>query len=188
MTWLTDFLQWVEETRADRVAEILSPHVDGSVLDVGCWNGLAVERLQLRSVVGIDVVIPPQPRIRMTRFDGMHVPFSDRSFDTVLCSTALHHAGNPRVLLREMKRVGEKIVVLEDAYDTWMDRASVLALHGIGSRLIPIPHHREGFRSAPTWQSMFEEEGLHVSHFSRHPGIQPIWWFLRNDLYVLTRR
>jgi ubiquinone/menaquinone biosynthesis C-methylase UbiE len=179
------FLRWIDENRAERLVPILKPHIHGSTLDVGCWNGDVIKRLGHKPVIGIDIVDPPQPQIEVMRFDGIHIPFPDKTFDTVLCSTMLHHAQKPDLLLEEMKRVGRKLVVLEDSVDTFLEKASVVLLHAIGSRLVKMPYRLSGFRSRESWHRFFEEFGLKVISCTRHPGIQPFWLFLRHYLFIL---
>ena len=186
MRGLERILKGIDEGRADRVARILQPFVQGVTLDVGCWNGVVAQRLRHKSIIGLDVVEVPEPRIECLRFDGQQIPFVDKAFDTVLCCTALHHAEDPGSLIEEMKRVGKRLVVLEDAYDTVFDRLSVLLLHILGYNFVPIPYRLNGFRSSRSWRRFFGLHGLDVLFYSRNSGIQPYWWFLQNDLYVLA--
>ncbi len=184
MLLLDTFVAWSDRVRADRVAQILRPHIHGRTLDVGCWNGEVASRLG-DAVVGLDVVQPPKPRIPVTLFDGRTIPYPDRAFDTVLCCTALHHADDQDALLAEMLRVGRRIVILEDSFDSTAERISVTLLHAIGSRLVSLPYRRDGFRTSSEWCNLFERHGLRVAHCERHPGVQPGWLFLRHPLFVL---
>jgi len=179
------FLRWVDEKRASNVVSILKPHVRGATLDVGCWNGDVAKRLGQDNIIGIDIADPPQPQIEVRRFDGKSIPFDDKLFDTVLCCTALHHAEDQETLLEEMKRVGKRLVVLEDGYNHLFDKMSVILLHAIGSRLVGMPYRISGFRSDKQWQQLFEKHGLVIDQTENHPGVQPLWLFLRHHLYIL---
>lgn len=182
---LRRFLEWVDDNRAKKAVRILKPHLHGAVLDVGCWNGHVASLLDQESIVGIDVADPPLPLIPVKKFDGIHIPFADDEFDTVLCCTALHHAKEQEQLLQEMMRVGRRVVILEDACNNLLERSSVILLHAIGSRLAGIPYRRSGFRTDGEWQAMFSELGLALRHSETHPGVQPLWLFLRHQLYIL---
>jgi ubiquinone/menaquinone biosynthesis C-methylase UbiE len=93
-------------------------------LDVGCgdmkisenihrhnpktvWNCIDIHRLpdELRE----------DPRWKKYKeFDGVHLPFHDRSMDVVMFCDVLHHAGeNIPALLRESARVGKTISIPE---------------------------------------------------------------------------
>jgi SAM-dependent methyltransferase len=182
---LDKFLRWVDETRAQRVVSILKPVVTGTTLDVGCWNGDVAKRLQLESIIGIDIGAPPQPQIEVRQFDGRNIPYDDRQFDTVLCCTALHHVDHQSGLIEEMKRTSRRVVILEDAYNNIFEKASVILLHAIGSRLVGMPYRISGFKSDQGWRDFFHEHGLRIVKSSNHPGVQPLWCFLRHHLYVL---
>lgn len=88
------------------------------VLDVGCGNGcLAFEISKLRTDLtfeGIDVLIRDENFIPVTKFDGVHIPYGDRSFDVVIFADVLHHTDDPRILLKEAKRVTRFAVVIKD--------------------------------------------------------------------------
>lgn len=172
------------EVRDDKVVGLLKPHVTGSILDVGCFNGAITKRLS-DNAVGIDVVVPPQTHITVTPFDGRQIPFPDRSFDTVVCSFVLHHSQNPEALLTEMRRVGKRLVVFEDTFDHVMDRASVIASHWLAYLTIGIPFDRRGFRPSNVWRELFRNEGLKMVQDDRLPSLMPGFPYLRHDLYVL---
>lgn len=185
---LDRFLRWIDESRAVNVVHILKPHIEGITLDVGCWNGDVASRLQVGEIIGIDVADPPQPQIEVRLFDGIHIPFEDQHFDTVLCCTALHHAQDQDGLLEEMKRVGKRIVILEDGFNNPFDKLSVILLHAIGSRLAGLPYHVSGFRSDKNWRQLFTDHELSIKSATNHGGVQPLWLFLRHHLYVLEAR
>lgn len=41
------------------------------------------------------------------KFDGYHLPYTDKFFDCVICTHVLEHVEHPRTLLREIKRVSK---------------------------------------------------------------------------------
>jgi len=85
------------------------------VLDLGCGAGSSVDFFRRRDPavdwVGVDV---PDSREAGTRvrtdarfetFDGVSLPFADRSFDLVYCKQVLEHVRDPRLLLADVERV-----------------------------------------------------------------------------------
>lgn len=82
----------------------------GSLLDVGCgempyrsclppdlsYTGVDVPQASAFAMRGSDAVVA---------FDGVSLPFPDRSFDNVLCTEVLEHAAAPTALVAEMLRV-----------------------------------------------------------------------------------
>lgn len=177
--------KWIGNTVTDRIVSAVQPHVQGKVLDVGCWNGTVSSRLRNVDSTGIDVVDPPAPVIPVQRFDGVHIPFPDKSFDTVLCSFVLHHADRPDELFREMIRVGKKLVIVEDSIETTFNRLSVIWLHDIMVKTDNMPYHKHGFRKIATWRSFFESEGMAVRTFEPMGSVHPCWLFLRHFVFVL---
>lgn len=181
---LEKYFVWIDRMRVDRVVNILKPYVEGRTLDIGTGDGHVAAALH-DDIVGIDIVVPHRTSIEVREFDGIRIPFEDKSFDTVLACTSLHHATNPDALIEEMKRVGKKIVLLEDNVDTLVDRWSVLSLHWKNDRMFELPYRSDGFRTLNNWKQFFEAHSLRLTHCSRHPGIQPDWFFLRHYLFVL---
>jgi len=110
----------VRPQRAQRLAQILSEFIPlgSTVLDVGSGDGL-IASLLLRqrpelTVQGVDVLVRPGARIRVTQFDGNTLPYEQGAFDVVLFVDVLHHTRDPLVLLKEAIRVAKKFVVLKD--------------------------------------------------------------------------
>ncbi|HEV8408776.1 MAG TPA: class I SAM-dependent methyltransferase [Sphingomicrobium sp.] len=82
----------------------------GNLLDVGC--GEMPYRACLPpdlSYTGIDVAEADAFAMRasdaVVHFDGVSIPFSNASFDTILCTEVLEHAASPEALIAEIERV-----------------------------------------------------------------------------------
>src|SRR5690348_9335626 len=90
----------------------------GRVLDLGCGDGqLALALMRLRpdlKVEGVDVVPRPKTLIPVAQYDGIKLPFADKSFDYVTIVDVLHHTPDPTVVLSEAQRVARKGVAIKD--------------------------------------------------------------------------
>jgi len=92
-----------------------------TVLEVGCGRGLLTTRLAEHgfNVTGVDMRIPEivRPRSHGVAFlegDIESLPFTDDTFDTVVCTHTLEHTQNFSVAVSELRRVtkGRLIIVV----------------------------------------------------------------------------
>lgn len=101
---------------SNSMASLIPEHFQ--VLDVGCGDGLlahliAQKRPDLK-LTGVDVLLRDRGHIPVAQFDGQSLPYGDASFDAVMFVDVLHHAENPKILLREAARVARRIIVIKD--------------------------------------------------------------------------
>lgn len=89
-----------------------------SIIDIGCGDGRITNRLlpQYKHVVGLEQSSRALRYVRTEKILGSveHLPFSDRSFDLVLCCEVLEHLPfkvYPRAL-EEIQRVAQKYIVV----------------------------------------------------------------------------
>lgn len=88
---------------------------DKKVLEFGCGTGILLEKLTERfsKVYGFDISADMLERINkksehlkgVAVGDGMNLPFSDKSFDYVICRGVLHHLPDLQGTLTEINRV-----------------------------------------------------------------------------------
>jgi SAM-dependent methyltransferase len=141
-----------------------------AVLDVGagsCLMARAIRDMRQAKVSCVDVEHRLGTDLPVAVFDGVHLPFPDRSFDVVLMSYVLHHAARPADLLRDCARVCRgRVVVVED-------------LPLFGRRFFEWGHHRtynclvrrpDGIRYGEIrlhfdreWRGLFAGAGLRVA-------------------------
>jgi ubiquinone/menaquinone biosynthesis C-methylase UbiE len=159
---------------ADLIAKLLP---SGSVLDVGCGDGLIDVLIREArpdlEISGVDVLIRPSTRITVQSFNGRQLPFGDRSFDTVMFVDVLHHTDDAIILLNEARRVAQKMVILKDhtmdgllAYETlrfmdWIGNSH----HGVALPYNYWPERR--------WNKAFAEVGLRLTHWEGRIPLYP---------------
>ncbi len=120
--------------------EILRLIPNGSrVLDVGCGEGVLLEMLVRRNAVdGRGIEISPQG-VSTCLARGLSVVqgdadrdldyFPDRAFDYAVLSQTLQAVQNPRHVLGELMRIGERAVVSLPNFGHWRVRLDLL-VHG----------------------------------------------------------
>ena len=163
--------QWLLRWAGRRKARHLAPHLpEGTVLDLGAGEGYVAEALARRGyrVLCADVAPMRKAHVPFLLYDGTTLPFPTRSVDATVLSLVLHHARDPRSVLREALRVSRKrVVVTESTYRTpWGLRVLTFldrfvnrvrgegALRGMEEQL--------HFRRVEEWEELFREEGARM--------------------------
>ncbi len=114
--------------REARFLSVLAPWIPvrSLLLDVGAGSGLLTQALTdalgVRATL-VDVVNNNETGLPFVLCDGSRLPFPDRSFDVALLANMLHHAPEPVRVLEEARRVSRRLVILEDTYRSWIERA-----------------------------------------------------------------
>lgn len=133
-----------------------------AVLDVGAGNGDFSKFLKSQShqVKAIDITAESKhPDLDFTLFDGITIPFPDKSMDTCICMFVLHHTNNQEELIREMKRVSAKYIVIgEDIINNSFD----ILLGKIHLNTAPWAKGDNSFRTNQGWLNLFEQLGLRL--------------------------
>jgi ubiquinone/menaquinone biosynthesis C-methylase UbiE len=167
---------------------LLTPHLGpgASVLDVGCGEGYVLDELRARGatdVQGVDIVdIRRNKDYAFRLYDGLTLPFPDRSFDVVVLSFVLHHVPDDRklALLEEALRVSRgKVVVVEDTPTTAFDRV-MNRRHGESYRRKIGSRASFGFLTEGEWRWLFRGMGL-------EPEARPLSRFCRSILQPFAR-
>lgn len=148
-----------------KTVRLLLPHIkEGErVLDIG--SGLGFQGKMIREqkhcdVFGIDVVDYQKADIPYKHFDGVHIPYQDKSFDVSYLSFVLHHAEHPVELIKEAIRVTKKrIIIIEDTPKNIFDRAFD-AYHGWSFNKFFKLRHPCVFRTIKEWEEIFDSLGI----------------------------
>jgi SAM-dependent methyltransferase len=103
--WLNPFFHARRELRT--AIKRMAPNFKGRVLDVGCGRKPYRELFSVNEYVGLEIDTPENRENKRAEFfyDGERFPFSDGSFDGVVCNQVLEHVFSPETFLSEMHRV-----------------------------------------------------------------------------------
>jgi SAM-dependent methyltransferase len=161
---------------ARNAAELL-PSGIADLLDCGSGDGtlgaLVAQRRPEVTVAGLEVHARPASAIPVALFDGRTIPFGDRSKDAVMLIDVLHHAEDPRALLREAARVARRAVVVKDHLtDAWLANARLRAMDWVGN----VGHGvslRYEYWSRAQWRDAFADARLEVREQRENLGIYP---------------
>jgi len=90
---------------------LLSPHIKGKILDVGCDNK-PYQKLftHAKEYIGLELDSPENRKKGEANvfYDGKHFPFGDSTFDSVVFTQVLEHVFNPDEFLNEINRILKK--------------------------------------------------------------------------------
>jgi demethylmenaquinone methyltransferase/2-methoxy-6-polyprenyl-1,4-benzoquinol methylase len=96
------------------ISNFLDINPDNKLLDIGCGTGFSSEIFKCQ-IIGLEpskaMLIQGKKNVA-NKMDflqgrGEQLPFSDNSFDIVICVTALHNFEDPEKSLEEIKRVSK---------------------------------------------------------------------------------
>ena len=93
-----------------------SGNLDGSLLDIGCGNKPYEQLFNVESYIGVELdTVENRTNKKADYFyDGLTLPFSSDSFDSIICNQVFEHVFNPDQFLQEIFRVtkpGGKIIL-----------------------------------------------------------------------------
>jgi SAM-dependent methyltransferase len=149
----------------------------GSVLDVGCGDGSIDALVQSArpelAIQGIDVLVRPVTKIKVTPFDGVHIPFPDRSFESIMFVDVLHHTENPTVLLAEACRVARRSVVVKDHLcESPLAQNKLRLMDWVGNAHhgVELPYN---YWSLAQWTEAFNNLNLKVETWQTELGLYP---------------
>jgi ubiquinone/menaquinone biosynthesis C-methylase UbiE len=126
---MTEWRELGGRLKAQNIAEVCRGRTFDTVLECGAGEGSVLQFLGATdlctSLCAIEISDSGIARIRerdipklreVKKFDGYTIPYPDEAFDMVYCSHVIEHVEHPRILLRELKRVG-RVQVFEVPLD-----------------------------------------------------------------------
>lgn len=176
------------------LAEVLAPVAPvGQALDFGSGDGWFAREMGrsglARHVVAVDVLRRRRRFVDPILYDGVRLPFADRTFDLVYAIDVLHHTPHPTTTLRELLRCCRSHFVLKDhTYDSRLGRWTLALLDEAGNRRFGVPslyNYQRGWE----WLPVIEEAGLALEEL-RHPVVcerRPVLSWFVNEFQLLGR-
>ncbi len=87
------------------------------ILEVGCWSG-GITQFMPYSITGLDANFEKQPSknnlVKLTKGSILKIPFTDKSFDIVVCVDVLEHLSKQdhQKAIEELIRVGDRKIII----------------------------------------------------------------------------
>ena len=160
---------------AARLASMLAP--GSKVLDVGCGDGrigaLLGDTVPHLEVQGAERLPRAGCAIPCQVFDGVHLPFADRSADCCMFVDVLHHTLDPLPILREACRVSSQFILIKDhVAEGPFDRATLRFMDWMGNAPHGVPM-TYNYLSQSQWKSLYGELDLTLVRTDRAIPLYP---------------
>jgi len=148
---------------AEKMVKEIEEFLTGErILDLGCGSGIfgkKIEEKLKKKVIGIDIVDKRVCQIPFNVYDGKNIPFSNDYFDVVIVAFVLHHTEDPVSILKEVKRVGKRIIIFEDLPEGIFGKIYCF-LHWITWNLFFGKSPKFNFHTSREWKEIFKNLGL----------------------------
>ena len=183
--WYYRFFPKFYESAAERMCLDCQGFIKkgAKILDLGCGTGVVGKKFQdffQGEVLGVDVEDRRTEKIPFQIIDGFHLPFPDKSFDTVLIAYVLHHSRDPIFLLKEVKRVlKDKIILFEDLPEDILSKI-ICHFHGLNWSRILKNQNALSFTSEKEWGKIFDDLELKII-FKKRRSSFPV----KKELFIL---
>lgn len=163
-----------------------------SVLDIGCGDGLLAEDVAKKrkdlTVFGADVLVRQSAAIPVREFDGLHLPWDDKSVDVGMFIDVLHHCDDPIGLLDDAKRVSRRAILIKDHFLTGFfafSRLSLMDKVGNARHGVALPCN---YYTKAEWVGIFDQLNLNVTYMSSDFRLYPppLEWIFGGNLQFIT--
>ena len=177
---MNKFSKKLVDSRMNEISTYLQPQ--DNIIDIGSGNCFLVERLRSLQfkVTALDIENKSKvPDIIPVVYNGTNLPFESKSFDVALLITVLHHTKDPVQILREAKRVANRIIIMEDIYTGMLQKYLTFMMDStLNLEFFGHPHTN---MTGEEWQRVFNELNLKVIEKKQNN----FWKFFTNGTYYL---
>ncbi|MBI3577541.1 methyltransferase domain-containing protein [Candidatus Gottesmanbacteria bacterium] len=184
--------------RARVIGERILPYLKNSktIIDVGCGTGHVTAFLleKNKDVVAVDIRNQSlAPNTKVVIYDGKRLPYKDKTFDTSLLITVLHHTPSPLVVFSEAARVSKgDMVIIETTYKSFIGKIFIVLFDSlVGRQMKP---YWGSYKTDAEWQHFFKQNGFKVVSTQYHAdktfGIfyNHYVYHLKKDTSILARK
>lgn len=172
---------WAED-KYNRIEKFLNK--DEKILDLGAGKCALSLILKQRgyNVTSVDVKdLSLTDEIEPIIYDGKSLPFADKSFDTVLLLTVLHHIPEPEVVLKESLRVADKIIIIEDIYSSPVQKYLTYFTDSLFN--FEFKGHPHSNKKDSEWKKVFKDLNLNLIYTDKEKVLK----FYTQVLYHLEK-
>lgn len=145
----------------NKIVPLLSK--ESQILDIGSGTGHTAHELisegykvMCVDLVNQNVFVDTKPTI----YDGKKLPYDDKSFDTAILITVLHHTPNPEKILLEAARVSKKMIVMEDTYNSYFQKILTFWMDSVGN--LEFFGHPHTNKTDTEWKKLFKKLGFEM--------------------------
>ena len=176
---------------SEYISKLIPP--DAVTLDIGCGDGLiSWHLLKLRpdiSITGIDVLVRPESHIPVRIYDGITIPYKDKSVDTIIFVDVLHHTDNPKKLIIEAGRVSRKTVIIKDHFqDGFLSKQRLKFMDKVGNRRhnVFLPYN---YMKKKEWEELYKTTNFVPEYIETKLSLYPraIDWLFGRSLHFIAK-
>ena len=175
--------QWDTRQKFKRLESWLN-HQD-LILELGSGLGTIAHYFQQQgfNIVPLDIQnFSLFSNVKPIIYDGQKIPFEDKTFSSVLLLTVLHHTVDVVSVICEAKRVGHKIIIIEDIYDNKLQQYLTYAVDSLVN--FEFSEHPHNNRTDEEWQNLFERLKLKLIYTESYSFL----FLFKQVIYVLEVR
>lgn len=164
-------------------------------LDFGSGDGWFAkiwrEKDIARNIIATDVRSREECFVEPIPYDGRRLPFADRSFDLVCAIDVLHHCPEPEVMMAELLRCADDLVLIKDhTYASKLGWLLLCALDELGNRRFGVPSPNR-YQRRWEWFPHIRRQGFELEQLV-YPAVcetrPPLVWFSNRLQFVALWR